>query len=125
MNHLTTLASALSLAALVPAQSASTSLDIDVQPRSVVFTVSGPSEPFLGGVLLSLSPDLMHFLVDLPPLLADSVVLGVAVGQDEIPFSMDITALPPGVEIYAQSVIAFDAIYSSPVGSVVVDLTVP
>ena len=75
----------------------------------VTFRVAGPQTPFVGGVLLSLSPDLTHYLVDLPPLLSDFVVLGIAYGEEEVSFQAFREALPIVTPIYAQGVV-FDGV---------------
>lgn len=84
-------------------------LVIESDAPVVTFRVAGPEVPFVGGVLLSLAPDLTHYLVDLPPLLTDHVVLGIAFGEDEIALTAFREALPIVVPIYAQGVL-FDGV---------------
>ncbi len=80
-------------------------LVIESDAPIVTFRVAGPEVPFVGGVLLSLAPDLTHYLVDLPPLLTHHVVLGFAFGEDEIALTAFREALPIVVPIYAQGVV--------------------
>jgi len=80
-------------------------LVIESDAPIVTFRVAGPEVPFVGGVLLSLAPDLTHYLVDLPPMLTDHVVLGFAFGEDEIALTLAREALPIVVPIYAQGVV--------------------
>lgn len=75
----------------------------------ITFRVAGPQTPFVGGVLLSLSPDVTHYLVDLPPLLSDFAVLGIAYGEEELAFQAIREALPIVTPIYAQGVV-FDGV---------------
>lgn len=84
-------------------------LVIESDAPIVTFRVAGPEVPFVGGVLLSLTPDLTHYLVDLPPMLTDHVVLGFAFGEDEIALRAFREALPIVVPIYAQGVV-FDGV---------------
>ena len=92
----------------------------------VEFHVSGPAEPFLGAVILSLSPDETHYFVGLPPILTDFVVLGVGAAKSEYVVSVPMLSLPPGILIYAQG-LTFDSqgVHSSALGSLVLDAGVP
>lgn len=119
----TLLALALVLAAPIAAPKDGALLEIQVVPGAVEFAVDGPSSPYFAGVLLSLSPQLAHYLVDLPPLLADHVIAGIGfVERERYLLSLPDTVLPPGVMIYAQGV-TFDGavIASSDVGDFVLD----
>ena len=109
------------LAAQSPARSPVPELDIVLAPAAVEFHVSGPEGVFLGGVILSLSPDLVHYFQGLPPLLADFVVLGVGAAYDEYVVSVPQHALPQGIEIYAQGVLADLELQSTEVKSLLVD----
>lgn len=80
-------------------------LVIESDAPVVTFRVAGPEVPFVGGVLLSLAPDLTHYFVGLPPMLTDHVVLGIAYGEDEIALTAPREALPIVVPIYAQGVV--------------------
>lgn len=114
------------LAAQAPLdQSPGPALSIDLQPERVEFAVSGLDGVFLGGVILSLQPDLVHYFEGLPPLLADFVVLGVGVAHDEYRIGVPVVALPPGLQIYAQGVVADVVIESTAVGSFVLDAMAP
>lgn len=101
------------------------SLAVTLVPGAVEFSVDGPSTPYIAGVLLSLSPDVVHYLVGLPPLLQDFVVAGtgfVEVGSYDL--TLPDVALPPGVMIHAQGV-TFDGIglASTSVAAFVLDAT--
>ncbi|MFN6147676.1 MAG: hypothetical protein ACK5AL_15055 [Planctomycetota bacterium] len=123
----TLLVLALVLAAPIAATKEGALLEVQVVPGAVEFAVEfavdGPSSPYFAGVLLSLSPKLAHYLVDLPPLLADHVIAGIGfVERERYLLSLPETALPPGVMIYAQGV-TFDGavIASSDVADFVLD----
>lgn len=114
---------ALVLAAPLAAPKEGALLDVQLVPGAVEFAVDGPKGPFVGGVLLSLSPDLAHYFVGLPPLLVDHVIAGAGfVEKGRYELSLPDTALPPGVMIHAQGV-TFDgvAIASSKVADFVLD----
>jgi len=100
-------------------------LDIVLKPGVAEFHVGGPKGVFLGGVILSLSPDLVHYFQGLPPLLAEFVVLGVGAAHGEYVVSVPQIALPPGIRIYAQGVVADLDIQSTAVGSLVLDAKGP
>lgn len=111
------------LAAAMPAEQKLPELSIVLGPAVVEFHVSLPMSPFVGVVIASLSADVQHYLVGLPPLLDQAVVL--AAGLDyEGTFSTRFrdVAFPPGIMIYAQGVtIGESGILSSNVGSFVLD----
>ena len=96
-----------------------------LQPAAIEFQVRHEPSPFLGIVLVSLSPDLQHFHVGLPPLLEQSAVLGWGIGQDgEFATRVPDVMLPPGVMIYAQGVTISElGIRSSEVAAFVLDAT--
>jgi hypothetical protein len=74
---------------------------------------------------VSLQPDLAHYLVGLPPLLGESIVLDWGIAQS-LRFHSVVpeTAVLPGVMFYAQGVTISEAgILSSDVGSLVLDAT--
>lgn len=117
----------LAVAAVVPfaAPSGEPSLTVKLVPGAIEFAVEGPTTPYVAGVLLSLSPDVVHYLVGLPPLLQDFVVAGtgfVEVGSYDL--TLPDVALPPGVMIHAQGV-TFDGVglSSSSVAAFVLDAT--
>jgi hypothetical protein len=120
-------ATAFCLAALLtslPAQeSPGAHLDIQFVGPQVEFHVSGPASPFLGGVILSLSPNLTHYFVDLPPILSDFVVLGVGLSaKSEYLLSIPQRMLPPGIMLYAQGLTADGvSLFSSDVHGLVLD----
>lgn len=100
-------------------------LQISFAPGVVQFDVFGVQPPFLGIVLVSLQPDLAHYLVGLPPLLGESIVLDWGIAQS-LRFHSVVpeTAFLPGVMFYVQGVTISEAgILSSDVGSLVLDAT--
>ncbi len=109
--------------ATTPAAPALAGLDLTVHPGYVQFDVLGPAEPFVGVVLVSLQPELVHFLVGLPPLLDQSLVLDYGISSAGTFTSVFPEAVfPPGLMIYAQGVTISDAgIASSMVRDFVLD----
>jgi hypothetical protein len=100
-------------------------LVVNLAPAQVNFTVVAQESPFVGIVLVSLSPNLAHYLVDLPPLLADGVVAawGYTPGL-RYGVSFRDVVFPPGIEIYAQGVALFESrVAASGVSSFVLDVT--
>jgi hypothetical protein len=107
MNPARSLFSLLLLSAALAAQSpGGPSLKIAAIGPALQFTVGGPEAPFLGGVLLSLSPQLTHYFHLLPPLLSDFVVLGVGFAEEEYSVQVPESQLPAGILLYAQGVVA-------------------
>ncbi|MCB9879010.1 MAG: hypothetical protein H6835_15555 [Planctomycetes bacterium] len=90
-------------------------LEVAVRGERVLFDVSGPSQPFVGIVLGSLSYQTSHYLVGLPPLLTDGVVLGFGVGDATTPMHLELAAgaLPAGVRLFAQGVTLDDGALAS------------
>jgi hypothetical protein len=68
-------------------------LELSASDVGLTAFVHGSEPGYVGIVLLSLSSDTMHFLVGLPPLLAESAVMGVGFGNGngdmwlKVPFS--------------------------------------
>lgn len=119
----TLLSLAFVAAAPLAAPQGAASLAVTLVPGAVEFSVEGPESPYIAGVLLSLSPDLVHYFEGLPPLLADHVIAGAGIVEKGGYFlSLPDTLLPPGVMIQAQGV-TFDgvAFLSSTVESFVLD----
>ncbi|MFO1076823.1 MAG: hypothetical protein U1E73_03755 [Planctomycetota bacterium] len=84
-------------------------LTLEIGAGALEFHVSGPDQ-FLGGVILSLNPAVCQYFQGLPPLLCDYAVLGVGLGQNgEYVAVAAERALPPGIVIHAQGVIASGA----------------
>lgn len=113
------------LAAAQPTDTRLPEFAVVLQPAVVEFHISQPATPFLGIVLVSVSSDLQHFLVGLPPLLDQAVVLDWGLDHQGV-YSTRYrdTVFPPGVMIYAQGVTISEAgILSSEVGSFVLDAT--
>jgi hypothetical protein len=99
-------------------------LVVNLAPARVDFTVVAQETPFVGIVLVSLSPNLAHHLVGLPPLLQDGTV--IAWGPSSGPrygVSFPDVRFPPGVMIHAQGVALTDQLLSSDVRSFVLDAT--
>ncbi|HEX5052625.1 MAG TPA: hypothetical protein VFZ65_12690 [Planctomycetota bacterium] len=94
------------LAAPSPVSNGDPDLSIAILPAAVEFQVTGPEEAFVGVAIASLQPDLVHYLVGLPPLLADFVVLDFGLGDAEHGYTATVlrSLLPGGVTIYAQGV---------------------
>ena len=100
-------------------------LTIEFSPYVVAFHVDQPGPDFLGVVLVSLTPNLQHYLVGLPPLLDQSIVLGWGLSQDgRFTSKQSEFTFPPGIMFYVQGVTIGDGgILSSDVGSFVLDAT--
>jgi hypothetical protein len=81
-------------------------LDIHYTGGAIAAKVTGPSQDFLGAVILSDSGQLSHFVVGLPPLLTTYVILGIGQAHDGVlPFVVQHATLPPvDLEIFAQGV---------------------
>ena len=52
-------------------------LSVSLLPAAVEFRIEADDAPFIGAVIGSLSPTVENYLVGLPPLLADFVVINV------------------------------------------------
>jgi hypothetical protein len=101
-------------------------LSIEAVGPSLQFTVAGPEAPFLGGVLLSLSPTLTHYFQGLPPLLSDFVVVGVGFADKEYSVQVLQQQLPAGIQLYAQGVVADGvSLLSTEVAAFVLDASFP
>jgi hypothetical protein len=102
--------------------------DVRLAPAQVHFGLAlqdAQDAPFLGVVVVSLSPAVAHHLVALPPLLAEPVVVAWGPSLDgRYVASFRDVAFPPGVMIYAQGVALTEmGILSSAIDSFVLDLT--
>ncbi|HZN40455.1 MAG TPA: hypothetical protein VFD82_16740 [Planctomycetota bacterium] len=102
-------------------------LSIGFRPLLVCFSITSPHDTFLGATLLSPSPDLAHYFVGLPPLLANHVVVDVGLGQGHFyNCAVNELLLPPGIFIYAQGVTFDGAVFDATrVRDFVLDVTVP
>ena len=127
MNPSRSLFSLLLLSGALAAQSLTApTLKIAAVGPALQFTVAGPEAPFLGGVLLSLSPTLTHYFQGLPPLLSDFVVLGVGFAEKEYSVQVLQHQLPAGILIYAQGVVADGvSVLSTEVAEFVLDASFP
>ncbi len=99
-----------------------------LQPAMVEFHVAQSGPAFFGVVLVSTSPNLQHFLVGLPPLLQDAVILDVGLSNANGEFATRFrdTVFPAGIAIYAQGVTLSEAgIRSSDVDEFTLDVTFP
>jgi hypothetical protein len=117
-------------AATAAAQNVSTPADVELvvhlSPAQVNFTVVASETPFVGIVLVSLSPNVSHYVQGLPPLLEDAVVAAWGfTNSGRYGVSFHDSAFPPGVMIHAQGVALLEkgSIVSSNVGSFVLDVT--
>ena len=120
--------SLLLLSGLLAAQSlaAGPTLSMAAVGSSLEFSVAGPEGPFLGGVILSLSPQLSYYYQGLPPILSDFVVLGVGIAEKEYSVQVLEHLLPPGMMLYAQGLVADGiSIQSSEVLEFVLDASYP
>src|SRR5262245_27292377 len=59
-------------------------LKLSFGAKSLDATVEGPESTYLGMVLLSTSPAQRYYLVNLPPMLADAVVMGIGKANDQV-----------------------------------------
>lgn len=114
----------LALAAALVAQRETTPapiLTVDVLPQTVAIQLQSRPAPFVGVVIASLSPQMRHFFVGLPPLLDDSVVLGYGLADDRFRVDIPVEALPPGLFVYVQGVVLGDKVSATDVKSFVLD----
>jgi hypothetical protein len=97
--------------------------DVNLGSGTVNFVMAAQQAPYIGIVLVSLSPDLAHYLVGLPPLLADPLVLTWGLtNTTRFGVSFPETAFPPGIFIHAQGVALIESrIVSSNVDDFVLD----
>ncbi|HEU4420602.1 MAG TPA: hypothetical protein VFT55_16810 [Planctomycetota bacterium] len=108
-----------------PAAASDPRIAVVLQPATVEFHIMQEQPSFLAVVLVSLSPDLRHFLTGLPPMLDQALVIDWGFAADGV-FSTRFrdTTFPAGIRIYAQGVTISDAgILSSNVGEFVLDGT--
>jgi hypothetical protein len=97
-----------------PAEPARVDLDLSLAERAIVGRITvAESEDYFGAVLLSTSPDLAHFLVNLPPLLADSIVLGFGRAENGVLQIEGPQAVHPPITIYGQAVVFDEAVDAS------------
>jgi hypothetical protein len=102
-------------------------IEVGFEPYKVTFDIAAPEADFLGIVIASLSPDLQHHLVGLPPLLGDAVIVDWGLGQNgQFHSSVPESVFPTGVFIHVQGVTIGDlGILSSNVAEFVLDVTSP
>ncbi len=108
-----------------PSDGVQPTLAVAVGVGAVSLGVSGPQSPFVGAVILSLSPNQTHYLQGLPPLLTDFAVLGVGFAEQTYKATIPVANVPPGLFIYAQGVVLQDVILATDVGSFVLDAEWP
>ena len=96
---------------------------VNLEPARVDFVIVANETPCVGVVLISTVPDVAHYLVDLPPLLAHSFVLAaVPSTAARMSVSFPDTAFPPGIELHVQGVTVSEVgIRASQVESFVLD----
>jgi hypothetical protein len=114
---------ALLATASLPAQVAQPELRLVLTPAMVNMTIVSDETPYIGVFLLSPNPTLAHFLVGLPPLLDQALVLhwGASEGQ-RFGHSLPEITFPPGIFLYVQGVTISDAgILATEVDSFVLD----
>jgi hypothetical protein len=108
-----------------PAATGDPRIAVVLRPATVEFHIMQDQPSFLGVVLVSLSPDLRHFVTELPPMLDQSLVIDWGFATDGV-FSTRFrdTTFLAGIRIYAQGLTISDAgILSSNVGEFVLDRT--
>ncbi len=117
---------ALLLAGPLLAQTPEPVLEVQVGDP-VAFTVTGPDTPFLGAVIVSLSPALAHWFQGLPPLLTDFAVLGAGAAEGQYAVTVPRDRLPAGTKLHAQGVVAAEAtgVLSTAVVTFVLDARSP
>ena len=104
------------------------SLSLGYAESRIEFHVEVPGAAFVGGVLLSFNPHLRHYLQGLPPLLADSAVLGIGIASPEGELVLGIAeqVVPPGIPIHAQGVVLLEeGLAATDVESFIVDGSAP
>lgn len=93
----------------------------DKARRIVDVSIQGVSADFYGGLIASSREDLVHYLVDLPPLLADHVIVGIGQAQNGV-LAMQVPVQVPllvDLKIFAQAVsLEEDGFHASPVASI-------
>ena len=108
-----------------PAAASDPKIAVVLRLPMVEFHIAQDQPSFLGVVLVSLSPDLQHFVTGLPPMLDQSLVIGLGVATDGV-FSTRFhdTTFPAGIPIHAQGVTFSEAgILSTNVAEFVLDVT--
>ena len=90
-------------------------LDIHFTGSAIAAKVTGPSQDFLGAVILSDSDQLTHYFVGLPPLLSTFVILGVGQAHDGVlPMVVPHATLPPvDLAVFGQAVTLDAGVLSS------------
>ena len=108
-----------------PAVASDPRIAVVLRPAMVEFHITQEQPSFLGVVLVSVAPDLRHFLTGLPPMLDQSVVLDWGFATDgEFSTRFRDTMFPAGIPIYAQGVTISEAgVLSSNVGAFGIDVT--
>jgi len=116
------LPAALELLALLPvllpapAVAARVELDLGLVDGAIVGKVTVDDSPeFFAAVLLSASPEQAHYLVNLPPLLADFVVLGIGQARGGQVRIVGPQGNHPALTIYGQAVVFDEALDASEV----------
>lgn len=89
-----------------PAHPRPPTIEIGYTGDDLQFTVDHPTQIFIGAAIGSLTPDLTHYLIDIPPLLSDHVIFGAGIGYpgEGVPVRVPQDNLPRGVPIYVQGV---------------------
>ena len=120
--------SLIALSAALAAQSVpEPKLRVEFAPHLMKFFVTSPQEPFIGAVILSLSPDLVPYSPTLPKLLNEFTLAGIGPSVPGGVFTCAVNEhlLPPGMFIYAQGVTFDGAVFQATrVRDFVLDVTV-
>ena len=120
--------SLIALSAALAAQSVpAPKLQVEFAPHLMKFFVLSPKDPFIGAVILSLSPNLVPYSPALPPLLNEFALAGIGLSVPGGVFTCSVNEhlLPPGMFIYAQGVTFDGAVFrATNVHDFVLDVTV-
>lgn len=113
----------LAASALLAQERPDPQLLITLDPAIVRLTIVTEERPFLGAFLVSAEPTLAHYLVGLPPLLADHFLLHVGASIDpRLVITLPDITFPPGMFIYVQgATISESGVRATDVGSFVLD----
>lgn len=126
MNTFPKLLPMLALAGFVGAQTLTQApvLTVTARPAAVEFRMVQAPGPFFATVVLAVNPAMAQYLVGLPPLLIDYVVLGTAFVDREFAVAVPMPRLPAGMELYAQGATYDTVIQATPVVPFVAEVVV-
>jgi hypothetical protein len=99
-------------------------LTVRTGPALVEFKLVQAPGPFFASAVLALDPRTAQYLVGLPPLLIDYVVLGAAFVDRDYLVMVPMPRLPAGMELYAQGVTFETVLRATPVVPFVAEVVV-